>query len=604
MSQREGRTLREEGTLTLSLLGSAAGIEGRGSSLHTSQSALLRVSAASPGIDVGGGGRPQTSSGSRLGLDPHTASSLLRPISADPYQAADPPRDAKTPYQRMCLVLPALHFMVGVSNALPSTAWQEYQVNGPHPLSPANQTLIGNVINQVPWNLKIFFAFLSDVAPIFGRRRIPYLVIGCVLKGASWFSLSVFYDTIPLGALCLQQFSLWIGTMITGTMCDTLIVENVKYETEEIRGRLQSRCYFMLSLGCMVGGPVGGWLLQYAGLSVKSTFLWMGLGMVTFLVPIAFAIDPRVQRVGSSGQAIKHTFAGVWGAAKLVRVLKPLIFILVFAMMPGSGTPFNCYLIQQNPICRYDVQQGECHSVVHSDTGTLLYDSWCQTFSSQPHRCNTRWGGLSFTPSQFSYMGMFGNLGSVVGNFVFGMWLIRAQWHCMFATIAVLCAGVTSLELLLFFRNDAGKTLAEQWYLPNYPFALGDDVVMSAANQLLTLPILILMAKLVPEGAEGTTFALVTSVQCVGGTVGGVFSKTAVQAFDIPIYDFSNLWKLVLFCSLIKLVSLFFLPLVPRNISDDADVRQSAWCGYTIGGLFVGGLLYTTYGIISALLEQ
>ena len=100
-------------------------------------------------------------------------------------------------------------------------------------------------------------------------------------------------DTIPLGALWLQQFLLWVGTMITGTMCESLIVGSVKYETEEIRGRLQSRLYFMLSLGAMGGGPAGGLLLQFAGFSIRAIFMLTGLGMTTFLLPSAVGLLHR-----------------------------------------------------------------------------------------------------------------------------------------------------------------------------------------------------------------------------------------------------------------------------------------------------------------------
>ena len=34
----------------------------------------------------------------------------------------------------------------------------------------------------LPWNLKIFVAFLSDCVPIRGRRRSPYLFIGLALQ--------------------------------------------------------------------------------------------------------------------------------------------------------------------------------------------------------------------------------------------------------------------------------------------------------------------------------------------------------------------------------------------------------------------------------------
>merc|ERR1712079_857749 len=136
--------------------------------------------------------------------------------------------------------------------------------------------------------------------------------------------------------------------------------------------------------------------------------------------------------------------------------------------------------------------------------------------------------------------GLLGSVGSVIGNFLFKIWLIRAQWHCMFASVVVIASAASALQLFLMFRGAGGQTLNEQWHMPNLVFALGDDVVMAAANQLLSLPLLILMARLCPEGAEGTVYALVTSVQGVGATVGGVWSKLATAAFKIENYNWSR----------------------------------------------------------------
>merc|ERR1712176_1652979 len=107
--------------------------------------------------------------------------------------------------------------------------------------------------------------------------------------------------------------------------------------------------------------------------------------------------------------------------------------------------------------------------------------------------------------------------------------------------------------------------------MPNLLFALGDDVIMATANQLLNLPICILMARLCPEGAEGTVYALATSIQGVGGTVGGIWSKLATEHFGIQNYDWSRLWQLTLLTSLSKMLCLPLLPLVPKHINDTAD---------------------------------
>jgi hypothetical protein len=275
-----------------------------------------------------------------------------------------------------------------------------------------------------------------------------------------------------------------------------------------------------------------------------------------------------------------------------------MIFIFYFANMPSNGAAFNSYLLQDKQICRHSGSQ--CNSIVHDDQGNLLYQSWCGQFTDA-HTCNTRWGGLAFSASEFSYIGTLANAGGVIGNFLFAVWLIRTKWHCMFSSTVIICSAVSALQLCLYFQSSDGETLSERWHVPNIVFALGDDVVMATANQLLSLPILILMAKLVPEGAEGTTYALVTSMQMVGATVGGQWSRLAISISGVENYDFSNLWKLTLFCALIKLSTLFFLPLIPRDISDNSDERKYTWCALVLCTAFVGGLAYAIFGIVQAL---
>jgi len=153
------------------------------------------------------------------------------------------------------------------------------------------------------------------------------------------------------------------------------------------------------------------------------------------------------------------------------------------------------------------------------------------------------------------------------------------------------------------FRNDEGKTVNEQAHIPDVLFALSDDVVMATSNQLLSMPILILMARLCPEGAEGTTYALVTSIQCVGGTVGGILSQIATQAYGVTNVDFSRLWELTLLTSLLKLTAVFFLPLVPKNLDHDQSDRRHCTAGAFLMFCFIGGLGWAVFQIVRSILD-
>jgi len=499
-------------------------------------------------------------------------------------------------YERNAIMIPLLEFLLGIFNNLGGSSWTEFQVKGPHPVSPPNKSLLGGVVEAMPWNIKIFVAFTSDILPIYGRRRVPYLIIGMFLQGSCWMVLGFFGDLMTFPYLCLEQFLSTIGQMMAGVMCDTLIVENIKHETGNEIGKLQATTYLMFAVGGFIGTLLSGWLPQYAHISYQAMFVIVGAGKMSLIGVCLLMRDPKV--IARHSLPVKQTAMDIWNTVRLHRVMKPLVFVFIFAMMPGSSSSFNSYLIQGNPICK--LQGSTCVGRLVDTKGNVQYNDWCSHQTS----CNTTWGGLDFTVSEYSYVGMLGSAGSVLGNWLFRVWLIRAQWHCMFASTVILASMFSALQLILMFRNSAGLTLNEQAHLPNLLFALGDDVIMATANQLINLPILILMARLCPEGAEGTVYALATSVQGVGGTIGGVWSKIATHHFDIQNYDFSRLWQLTLLTSTCKIACLPLLWLVPKSINDTQDTRNSTISALLILGLFVGGLSFSLYQVIYTLAQE
>lgn len=386
-------------------------------------------------------------------------------------------------------------------------------------------------------------------------------------------------------------------------MCDTLIVENIKHEAGDQVGRLQANTYLAFAISGTIGSLLSGWLPQYAHISYRNMFIITGVGKGLLAICLSpFLKDPVIRREDqpegeTKGVRVRRALSDIWATVKLIRVLKPIIFILIFAMMPGNSSVFNTYLVQGNPICTWG--GSSCLGNLADDDGNILYGDFCSTFSTADS-CNKRWGGLDFTESMYSYIGLLGAFGGMFGSFLFRIWLIRVQWHCMFASIVILVAIISLLQLPLMLRVASGKTWNEAIHIPDLVFALGDDVVMATAGQLMSLPINILMARLCPAGAEGTTFALVTSIQGVGGTIGGVFSKTAITAFGIQNYDWSRLWQLTLMCALLKLGGLPFLPLVPRNITDTDDTRSATWAGVFMGCIFFGGLFWALFNIFAA----
>ena len=101
------------------------------------------------------------------------------------------------------------------------------------------------------------------------------------------------------------------------------------------------------------------------------------------------------------------------------------------------------------------------------------------------------------------------------------------------------------------------------------------------------------MGQIVPDGAEGSIFALVSSLQTVGSTVGGSISAILTSSLGVTLDNYANLPLLTIVCSLSKLVAIPFILLVPANIHKAKEDRRPSTAGAV--GLAVtlfGGIAY------------
>lgn len=94
------------------------------------------------------------------------------------------------------------------------------------------------------------------------------------------------------------------------------------------------------------------------------------------------------------------------------------------------------------------------------------------------------------------------------------------------------------------------------------------------------MPVLVLAARICPEGVEATLFATLMSVLNMGSVLGSGFGALLTKTMGVTATDFHSLFDLVLICNLMTLLPLAFLRLIPPEtgegkegkVKDDADV--------------------------------
>lgn len=89
------------------------------------------------------------------------------------------------------------------------------------------------------------------------------------------------------------------------------------------------------------------------------------------------------------------------------------------------------------------------------------------------------------------------------------------------------------------------------------------------------MPVLVLAARLCPEGMEATLFATLMSVFNGGNLLGGLIGAALTQLFGITKDTFNNLTTLVIICNLSSLLPLPLLGLLPEETPDPTSKHSS-----------------------------
>ena len=95
-----------------------------------------------------------------------------------------------------------------------------------------------------------------------------------------------------------------------------------------------------------------------------------------------------------------------------------------------------------------------------------------------------------------------------------------------------------------------------------------------------------------PGGAEGASYAMLTTLSNLAGTVSYSISAAVANIWDVDNqtllnHDYSGMWRLTIFCASIQFVGLFFLRLIPSGVDDQLALQASNQKSFTGGAVFL-----------------
>ncbi|CAJ2630213.1 unnamed protein product [Trifolium pratense] len=401
-------------------------------------------------------------------------------------------------------------------------------------LDPAEAAVISG-ISAFPWLVKPLYGFISDSIPLFGYRRRSYLVLSGLLGALSWSLMATFVDSKYSAAICILLGSLSVA--FSDVVVDSMVVERARGESQSTSGSLQSLCWGSSAFGGIVSSYFSGSLLDAYG--VRFVF---GVTALLPLLTSAVAVLVKEQPMLGTARGQTFSFAGpeflesskesiiqLWDSVRQPSIFLPTLFIFLWQATPQS------------------------------DSAMFYFNT----------------NSLGFTPEFLGRVKLVTSIASLLGVGLYNGFLKNVPLRKIFLGTTILGSALGMTQVLLVTGLNRKFGISDEW------FAIGDSLILTVLSQASFMPVLVLAARLCPEGMEATLFATLMSVSNGGSVLGGLIGAGLTQVFGVTKDRFDNLAALIILCNLSSLLPLPLLGLLPgdnpdANLKDDSETEMKS----------------------------
>ena len=204
--------------------------------------------------------------------------------------------------------------------------------------TPPQVTGYLTVLN-LPWIIKPVYGIVSDFLPVFGYRRKSYLVLANLAAAGAYCWVTQL--TAPSEIIFYLLLTAY-GMAISSTICGAVLVENgQKFGTSD---SFVNQQWLWFNIAAMASAFLGGQLVQH----LTPTGALHSAAAIIAVAPFAvvcvgwFLIRESPSRINLP--EMKKTFASLWAALTLRELWLIALFLFVYYLNPGLGTPLYYYM--------------------------------------------------------------------------------------------------------------------------------------------------------------------------------------------------------------------------------------------------------------------
>lgn len=439
----------------------------------------------------------------------------------------------------------------------------------------------------ISWSIKPVYGFLTDLVPIGGYRRRPYLHITPLITIFSWLYIWKFADSFISFAIPLVIAGIGMG--FTDVIVDGLVVQT---STKKTAGRYQAICWGALTVGAIISSFLSGVLIGRELVSVRGMFFITAMMPVLTFILSFFVKERKIQDRSEEKvhQSISKSY--IWSA-----LLALVLTIFLLWPKPGQNQAvmsfgvIGIWFMWFSGYFKHLMDIKVIGKSIFAAAIFIFLWRFTPSFGApwQDYFLNT----VGIDNETYGYFGVISYIGWLIGAILFGVWLDKLPikkvlfWTIIGATLL----GMTQLALT---NQEFANTLGSFWLIKYVGMIVASPVVFVArgmeVGQYLTsynglvylnffldffqgimymaafLPLMKFVALSTPKNLEGTNFAVMASIMNFGlvfGSVSGGYIYEKIQAgITLGSISMTGLQITVWLGAITSLFALFALPFV------------------------------------------
>jgi hypothetical protein len=473
----------------------------------------------------------------------------------------------------LLLLFASQHVLKGIVQQFQaaSVMWifRDYHVSGPRMqvyLSIANSS----------WALKPIIGMVSDLVPIRGLNKAPYVIITSFI-GVACTALIGFSTKDSMSVLCLV-FCLF-GMSLQAATCD-LLTEAKYSEALAVKPTfgpdLLTYIWGGISVGNIIAISMVGTLIITMG--ARSVFLACIIPASAILYPTLMNYFEEHQVTAEEKQRVRDHFWKQKEVLFLGLLMCTCTCVLTFtgALAESHFTTFLAaiavlaiLLPSFHLVLRPEIAKVNTFFVLQAALGIGIQGATFYFYTDKPAQFPE---GPHFSVWFFTTtLGLVSAIMSLVGLVTYNRYMKEWTYRSMLLFCNTVVTLLSLLDVLMYTRLNI-------WLgIPDVMFVLGSSVSTIVIRQWQWMPGMVVLSQLCPAGMEATMFALLAGCANIGSTIADYVGAYVLEVLHVHPTgavgegaQFQNLWKCSCIATMLPALTIVLIPhLIPQAKQTD-----------------------------------